>query len=278
MTDRDRPTPDVPLRFEHTVEVPGTPEQVWQAIATGAGITAWMMQTDLEEREGGAVAFHMGPDVSSEGTVSGWDPPHRIEYVEPEWAALGGQDPSTVTPLVTEFLVEATSGGTCIVRVVSSAFGTGADWEQEFFDQMGTGWRPAFDTLRRYLERFAGQEPTVLEASGTVPDTPDAVWTVLRAALGADGVGARVSAAGVTGTLERITDPITPGPHQLHVGVEGPVPGYLDLMTYPHEEAGSNVLVSGRFFTPDPSEARAFVDRIEPEWKAWIEALSERDG
>ena len=41
-----------------------------------------------------------------------------------------------VTPMVTEFLVEATSGGTCIVHVVSSAFGTGADWEQEFFDDM----------------------------------------------------------------------------------------------------------------------------------------------
>ena len=41
-----------------------------------------------------------------------------------------------VTPLATEFLVEAQSGGTCVLRVVSSAFGTGADWEQEFFDEM----------------------------------------------------------------------------------------------------------------------------------------------
>ena len=35
------------------VEVPGTPEEVWQAIATGPGITAWFVPTEVEEREGG---------------------------------------------------------------------------------------------------------------------------------------------------------------------------------------------------------------------------------
>src|SRR5687768_18352869 len=102
-------TPDVPLRFEFSVEVPGPPEQVWDAIATANGISAWMMQTELEEREVGKVVFHMGPE-QSEGTVTGWDPPRRLVYEEPHWAGLAGQDERTVTPLVTEFLVEATSG------------------------------------------------------------------------------------------------------------------------------------------------------------------------
>ena len=53
-------TPNVPLRLELTFEMPGTPEQVWDAIATANGISAWFLPTDLEEREGGAVAFHMG--------------------------------------------------------------------------------------------------------------------------------------------------------------------------------------------------------------------------
>ena len=33
-------SPDVPHRFEIEVEVPGTPEQVWQAIATANGISS----------------------------------------------------------------------------------------------------------------------------------------------------------------------------------------------------------------------------------------------
>ena len=32
------------------VEVPGTPEEVWQAIATGPGISSWFVPTRSEER------------------------------------------------------------------------------------------------------------------------------------------------------------------------------------------------------------------------------------
>ena len=37
------------------VEVPGTPEEVWQAIATGPGISSWFVPTRSEERAGGQV-------------------------------------------------------------------------------------------------------------------------------------------------------------------------------------------------------------------------------
>ena len=53
------------------------------------GISAWLLPTDLEPRVGGAVEFHMGDD-SSKGTVTGYDPPRRIAYEEPDWAALVG--------------------------------------------------------------------------------------------------------------------------------------------------------------------------------------------
>src|SRR5687768_8097006 len=96
-------TPDVPHRFELELAVPGTPEQVWRAIATAEGISAWMMPTELDEREGGAVTFHMGPDESSTGRVTAFEPNRRIAYEE-DWAGLVGQDGAAVTPLLTEFL------------------------------------------------------------------------------------------------------------------------------------------------------------------------------
>ena len=37
------------------VEVPGTPEQVWQAIATGPGVSAWFVPTEVDGRVGGTV-------------------------------------------------------------------------------------------------------------------------------------------------------------------------------------------------------------------------------
>ena len=79
-------TPNVPYRLEFTVEVPGTPEQVWDAIATADGISAWFLPTEIEEREGGALHSH-GPREGSDGQVTGWDPPRRLVYEE-DWAAL----------------------------------------------------------------------------------------------------------------------------------------------------------------------------------------------
>ena len=81
--------PNVPQRFELELVVPGTPEQVWDAIATADGISAWMMPTELDERLGGTVVFHMG-DEDSRGTITGFEPPRRVAYEE-DWATLGGQ-------------------------------------------------------------------------------------------------------------------------------------------------------------------------------------------
>ena len=129
----------------------------------------------VDEREGGTVLMHMGDD-DSPGTITGWDPPHRFAYFEPDWATLTGNDPASVTELATEFLVEAKSGGTCVLHVVTSAFGTGADWEQEFFDDMEKGWRPYFENLRLYLSNFPGQQVTSLTAHTTIERPRDEVW------------------------------------------------------------------------------------------------------
>src|SRR5688572_23525631 len=96
-------------------EVPGTPEQVWQAIATGPGISSWFAPTEVEEREGGAVTFHLGPGMDSSGIVTGWEPPRRFAYEERDWSA-------NAPPLATELLVETRSGGSCVVRIVHSLF------------------------------------------------------------------------------------------------------------------------------------------------------------
>jgi uncharacterized protein YndB with AHSA1/START domain len=35
------------------VEVPGTPEEIWQAIATAPGISSWFVPSEVDGREGG---------------------------------------------------------------------------------------------------------------------------------------------------------------------------------------------------------------------------------
>ena len=60
------------------VEVPGAPEKVWQAIATGPGVSAWFVPTEIEEHEGGAIVSHFGPGMESRAKVTAWEPPHRF--------------------------------------------------------------------------------------------------------------------------------------------------------------------------------------------------------
>jgi uncharacterized protein YndB with AHSA1/START domain len=259
-------TPNVPLRLDNTFELPGTPEQVWEAIASANGITAWFLPTELEPREGGQVRFHMGEGAESVGSVTGWEPPGRLVYEEPDWAEMTGHAGSPVTPMVTEFLVQANSGGTCSLRVVTSAFGSGADWEQEFFEDMEKHWLPYFDNLRLYLTHFPGQQVTSMALEADVDGPLDAVWSAVRQNLGATEVGQPIQIRDVTGHVERIGTEI----RELLVRIDGPVPGFLLFAAYEPGNDKARAAITGYLF----SEAAArYVEQEKAGWKAWLEDL-----
>jgi uncharacterized protein YndB with AHSA1/START domain len=261
-------TPDVPMRMERNYELPGTPEQVWAAIATSAGISSWFLRTDVEEREGGSIVAHMGEGADSTGTVTGWDPPHRFAYEEPDWAALAGHEGAPVTPLVTEFLIEARSGGTCVLKLVSSAFGTGADWENEFFTDMQKGWLPFFDNLRLYLTHFPGQRATPLAVSLEVARPLDDAWDMVRRAVGAEQVGQALKVNGVAGELERLSS--SPDANELLIRLTDPVPGYLGVYAFGGRDGPATVSVQGWLFS---DVAQSYVEREQPGWQAWLDSL-----
>ena len=257
-------TQTVPYHLEFSVEVPGTPEQVWQAIATAKGMSAWFLPTEMEEREGGSLHFDMGPDMGSDGHVTGWDPPRRIVYEE-DWAALMGKAPDALSPLTSEFLVEAQSGGTCVVRVTSSGFGTGADWEAEWWDELAPNWMPSFENLRLYLAHFPGQEARQLEATAFHPGAAETVWSTLQEALGLGEEGTKVEMLGATGTVERVWE------RQTLVRLTAPVPGILSVVAFGVGEGKSMASVRAYLFSADAAD---YVRREQPTWQAWLQDLT----
>lgn len=256
-------TPDIPHRFELELTVPGTPEQVWQAIASAEGISSWMMPTELDAREGGAIAFDMGPDMTSRGRVSAFEPSRRFAYEE-DWAALAGHAGADVTPLVTEFLVEAQSEGTCVVRVVTSAFGTGADWENEFWEEMDNGWGAILDNLRLYLVHFPGRPATNLVATVAFTATPEAAVAAVRDALGAAEVGDTVDAHDLAGQVERVL------PRHLLLRIDRPAPGLLSFQSFANEDS-AGVHMQGYVFGDD---APAVAERQQARLQAWLEGIA----
>ena len=257
-------TPTVPYRLEFSVEVPGTPEQVWQAIATAPGMSAWFLPTEMEEREGGSLHFTMGPEMGSDGQVTGWDPPRRLAYEE-DWPALMGKDPDELSPLTSEFLVEAQSGGTCVVHVTTSGFGTGADWESEFWDDMGANWMPFFDNLRLYLSHFPGRKATMLEATASHPSDAQSLWSTLRDAIPLGDEGTTVEIRGATGRVE------CAGERQALVRLTAPVPGMLTIFAYGEGGSTATAGVRAYLFSPDAAD---YVRREEPVWQTWLQELN----
>lgn len=182
MTDSD-PSDRVEHRSESTLEVTATPEQLWEAIATAAGISAWMVPTRLDPRIDGEVSFDHG-GLRSTGVVTDYTPNTRFAYEEPwpmteemrQWVAdtaehqVTDEELASISPIATEFLIEAASGGSCILRVVSSSYGTGADWENEYFAEMVAGWgeipfgpdeeTPWLENLTRHLNAAHAKEGT----------------------------------------------------------------------------------------------------------------------
>ena len=103
-----------PFEVTDEFEVTATPEEVWDAIATGAGVDAWFMGVnEIEPREGGATRMQFRGSAE-EATVTAWEPPTRFASRTPE-----GEDGAVHA---FEYLVEGRDKGSTVVRWVHSGF------------------------------------------------------------------------------------------------------------------------------------------------------------
>jgi uncharacterized protein YndB with AHSA1/START domain len=166
--DTDRPDRVIDL----SVEVPGTPEEVWQAIATGAGIGSWFIGHEVEEQAGGTVAMDFGDFGVQQAAVTAWEPPHRFEVTGTGERVLAH-----------EWTVTALDGGTCVVRLVCSGFGPGEEWDADY-DGMSQGWRLFLENLRLHRTHFAGRRAASLTPTGMADGPLSAAWASLCTALG----------------------------------------------------------------------------------------------
>ena len=245
-------------------EVPGTPEEVWQAIATGPGISSWFVPSEVEEREGGTAISHFGADSSMDSVarITSWDPPRRFVA---ESGDLGPDQP----PVATEWIVEARAGGTCVVRVVHSWFASSDDWDDQF-EGHTYGWVGFFRILRLYLAHFRGLPCTALQLMGSAPEPKAEAWSALTGPLGLAGaaVGRRVStpagAPPLAGSVERVGQ--NDHPEELLVRLDEPAPGIAHLFAMP---MGGQVYLSIRMFLYGDG-ASAAAARAEPVWQAWL--------
>jgi uncharacterized protein YndB with AHSA1/START domain len=248
------------------VEVPGTPEEVWQAIATGPGISSWFVPSEVEQREGGTAVSHFSPDGSmdSVATITAWDPPHRFAASTEE---LG----PGASPVATEWIVEARSGGTCVVRVVHSWFANSDDWDNQF-EGHEQGWVSFFRILRLYLTHFRGQSGSSFQLMGVAPEPTSEAWAALTGPLGLSGAaeGRQVKASGGAPPLGgQVEHAGPPGYPEILLRLDEPAPGLVHLFAMP---MGGQIYLPMRVYLYG-DQAAATAAREEPSWQAWIQKL-----
>jgi len=247
---------------EAEAEVPGTPEEVWEAIASGPGISSWFVPASVEQHEGGTVIFHFGPGMDSHATITTWDPPRR--YVKESHKGMGPDDPT----FATEWLVEAKSGGTCVVRVVHSWFTDKDNWDNQYEDT-ARGWISFFRILRLYLAHFNGQHGTIIQLMGMSPDSRQLTWSRLTGLLGLEGVaaGERFATSGDSPRLAGVVEDVGPADRpELLLRLDEPTGGLIHLSTL---SMGGKTYVAISIFLYG-QQAHAASERDEPAWQAWM--------
>ena len=249
---------------EMDVLVPGTPEQVWQALATSNGNAAWFTAAAIEGKIGGVLRFDFGGDMTSSGTVTAWEPPLRFGYLEFDWA-------EGAPPLATEITITARSGGQCLIRMVHSLFTSSDDWDDQMEGFEG-GWPGFFDVLRVYLPNFAGMNAASFMAVTSARADHLPTWMRLLDSLKLAGanVGEHRSAALEPERLSGVVARVHLDARQRYIllHLDGPHPGIVLLGTYAKGES-INVSVCRYHYGDDAAAALAV---SEPRWREWLTA------
>ena len=251
------------VQFEF--EVPGTPEEVWQALATGPGISSWFVPTEIEEQGPGkpvAVKYNFGPGVEIRSAVTACDQPRTFAQQAAGWTP-------DAPPMATEWSIEARGGGICIVRVVHSLFASTDDWDNQL-EGAKSGWSGFLRTLRIYLTHFRGQRSAIMQVTAPVASSEAEAWETLTAALGVKGVsvGERWATPSGVSPLGGVMEYVTANPYDALLRLDTPGPGIaaLGAVTYP---GGQGMVAMNLYLYGDhPAET---VARVTPVWQAWIQ-------
>ncbi len=240
--------------IEAEVIVPGTPEEVWAAIATGPGISAWFVPSTIEERAGGTAAcdFGFGSGMESAATIKEWNPPHS--YVsETEMEPLGR--------VATQWIVEARGGGTCLVRVVHRWFASTDEWDNQF-EGHAYGWGSFFRNLKLYLTHFRGRRCATVALSAMCQAPMARAWRTATDSLALSGDDPNSPPFGPADVVHRRDDHYS----ELQLRLNGPTPGIVHLFPMP---MGEQTMIAVRVYLYG-DRAGAGAEKAQREWGAWL--------
>ncbi len=202
---------------------------------------------------------HFGSGIDSAATVTAWEPPGSF-VADSEDFAPGG--PSVTT----EWTVESSGEGICVVRVEHSLFATSDEWDGHLM-ATEAGWPAFFRILQIYMTQFRGQSYALLELMGAAPELGPG-WAALADGLGRAGATegerriAPANAPPFAGSVDFIPDD-----SEIILQLEQPTSGVAHLFAL---HAGDRTLLSVRLYLYGDDGADV-VARDQHTWQSWME-------
>jgi uncharacterized protein YndB with AHSA1/START domain len=241
------------FEINQDAEVDASPEQVWEAIASGPGWDSWFMgRNEVEPRLGGKTSFSIG-DFTAESTVTAWDPPNRFVSKSDEGPDGGFHQ--------FDYTIEDRGQGRSTIRYVHSGM-LGGDWEAEY-EAMSEGDPMYFRKLVEYVTYFSGRFAVPVDAQGPEVSDRKHVMSEFRRALGLpadvkEGDQVRLTPEGFA-PIDGVVDCVS----RSFLGVRSSDALYRFIYAFT-----GVVMVGHHLFVPGADQ-----DQAESAWRSWLERV-----
>lgn len=260
MTIKKEPSGRRSVQIE--VEVPGTPEEVWRAIATGPGISSWLVPTAFTTRDGkpDSITMNFGPGMEMTSAITTWKPLQM-------WATESVSPIPNAPPFATEWSIETRAGGLCIVRMVQSLFATTDDWDNQL--EAGSAAMVAFlRTLKLYLTHFRNLPSTSMKLMAPVAAPEAQAWSMLMASLGLQSArpGQRWTSPPGVPAFSGVVELYSENPYDALLRIDTPGPGIAAVGAF---NCGGPSIVGLNLYLYG-EQGPAVAAREKPLWEAWF--------
>ncbi len=169
-------------QVEREITIDAPVAVVWKALTDAAELVRWF---PLEARvtpgaggAGGAIWMRWDGVYDAESRIEIWEPERHLRIGFPNERAFH---------LATDYYLERKGGGT-VLRVVTSGFGAGDDWDAQY-GGVSRGWDFELLALRHYLERHRGRDRAVAWVRAAYRCSRQEAWARLTGPRGWFGQG-----------------------------------------------------------------------------------------
>jgi uncharacterized protein YndB with AHSA1/START domain len=238
------------FEIRREVELPASPEDVWEAVSTAAGNAAWLFPVgDIERR--------LGATTADGSTVTACDPPrHFAVRTEGEGGWFNA----------IEYEIEGREGGTTLLRYAHSGI-FADDWDNQY-DAANQHTDFYLHTLGQYLQHFNGRRATY------VGDVPGGIMAPAASAE-ADGFSRLRQALGLGDGAAAGDSVRLPAPGDVDGVVDYASPNFVGIRT---ADALYRFFGRNAFGMPVGMVVHAFAENTDADttkraWQDWLDAV-----